>query len=86
MQFEFLTVDRKPCPPDQQPVFFGFECPRNQGQMCTGLIIRDNPAGLHVVNSTWAWDGNRESPTFSPSIYCKGCSHGHIANGKWTDA
>lgn len=82
MMFAFLTADRQPCPPDQAPVFFGFECPKNPGQMCTGLRIRD-AAARNPHTPTWTWDGNRESPTFSPSIDCRGCSHGFIEHGAW---
>jgi hypothetical protein len=87
MIFEFLTVDFDPCPPAQAPVYFGFTCPkRTNGFVCSGLIIRDNPAGVHRDNATWHWDGNRDRPTFQPSINCKGCAHGYIENGVWRDA
>lgn len=86
MQFEFLTVDMDPCPAEQRPVFFGFECPKNPGRMCTGLVLRDNPAGLKPEKATWIWNGNREKPTFQPSINCMKCSHGFIENGVWRDA
>jgi Family of unknown function (DUF6527) len=86
MKFEFLTVDLDDCPPDQAPVFFGFECPkRTDGFLCSGLVIRGNPAGLKPENKTWLWNGNREKPTFQPSIDCKNCSHGFIENGEWRE-
>lgn len=87
MKFEFLDANYNECPPDKQPTRFGFECPkRTNGFMCTGLIIRNNPDGLHVQNQTWEWNGDREKPTFSPSINCANCSHGYIENGVWRDA
>lgn len=87
MKFEFLDLELNNCPPDKAPTFFGFECPKyTNGRMCSGLVIRDNPDGLKPEKATWIWDGNREAPTFSPSIDCKGCSHGYIENGKWRNA
>jgi Family of unknown function (DUF6527) len=86
MKFEFLTANYDPCLPDQAPTRFGFECPKQPGFMCTGLIIRGNPDGLNPANKTWIWNGNRAAPTFSPSIDCKNCSHGFIEDGKWRDA
>lgn len=32
--------------------------------------------------SCWLWDGNKESPTISPSINIIGIWHGFIKNGK----
>lgn len=87
MKFEFLDFNLDDCPADKAPTFFGFECPkRTDGFMCTGLVLRDNPEGLKPSNKTWAWDGNRDAPTFSPSINCEHCAHGFIENGKWRDA
>jgi hypothetical protein len=95
VKFEFLTIDLDDCPADKEPAFFGFECPkRTDGFMCSGLVIRGNKGGLSQTEydsavarkSTWEWNGNREAPTFSPSIDCKRCSHGYIENGKWRNA
>jgi hypothetical protein len=79
MQFEFLDLDYELCPLDQMPDRFGFECPKNPGHMCTGLLIR--VAG--GPRPSWEWNGNREKPTFRPSINCEGCSHGYITDGVW---
>lgn len=84
MMFEFLDYDMNPT--TAAPTYFGFECPKRAGHMCTGLIIRGNPSNVTRENSTWAWDGNREAPTFTPSINCKHCSHGFIEHGVWRDA
>lgn len=86
MRFEYLTADHKPCPSDKAPTLFGFECPKRNGYMCSGLVIRGNPDGLNPPNATWHWNGNRDKPTFQPSINCKGCSHGYITDGVWRDA
>ena len=84
MLFEFLTLDYEPCPLDEAPARFGFECPKHPGRMCSGLLIRGQ--GHDVPNRTWTWNGDREKPTFSPSINCVQCSHGFIENGIWRDA
>ncbi len=33
----------------------------------------------------WDWDGDRERPTFAPSINCTGCWHGYIRGGRCVD-
>lgn len=85
MKFEFLDLGYEPCPEGQKPERFGFECPkRTNGFMCSGLLIRG--MGNDAPSKTWVWDGNREKPTFAPSINCIGCAHGYIENGVWRDA
>lgn len=37
--------------------------------------------GMKKPNA-WLWDGNRESPTISPSVDVVGVWHGFIRNGK----
>jgi hypothetical protein len=85
MKFEFLTLDYEPCPDGEMPARFGFECPkRSDGFICSGLLIRGQ--GHDIPNKTWTWDGNRDAPTFIPSINCTHCSHGYITAGVWRDA
>jgi hypothetical protein len=87
MKFEFLDLNYNPVPEGEEPVRFGFECPKSKaGYMCSGLVIRNNPLGLNPPNQTWEWNGDRVNPTFNPSINCQNCSHGWIREGKWTDA
>jgi hypothetical protein len=74
---EFETLDYDPAQPGQERRF-GFRCPN--GNWCAGLLIRQGVNGGGPPS--WAWDGNRESPTFSPSINCKGCWHGYIGAGR----
>ena len=80
-------------PTDGAPAEFGFACPKHKGRRCEGLIIREGPHsanhGLkHDPNgknggvAQWAWDGNRERPTFTPSVNCGGCWHGSIRSGR----
>lgn len=92
VKVEFLTLDYKKCPEGEKPARFGFECPRNPGQMCSGLLIDDadvrHGQGVHM----WKWNGDREKPTFTPSINClsefegkpaAGCGfHGYITDGE----
>lgn len=42
----------------------------------------------HRINNTWDWDGNREAPTFNPSILTYGGSdqkrcHSFLRAGVW---
>lgn len=30
----------------------------------------------------WAWDGNEDKPTLTPSIHCTGIWHGYLTNGR----
>ena len=59
--------------------------------MCSGLLIagrsdikRDGQGG-NGGRPQWDWDGNREAPTFSPSINCGSCWHGYIRAGRCVD-
>lgn len=62
---------------------FGFQCPKHKSRTCEGLLIRGR--GFDIPNRTWVWDGNRDTPTFTPSIDCKNCWHGYIRNGRCVD-
>jgi len=57
-----------------------FTCP-NRRSCNIPIAPNRNPNG-----SSWQWDGDRDKPTISPSIDCKGCWHGHIKNGVMRDA
>lgn len=86
MKFEFLTLNYKPCPEDEKPARFGFECPKRTGHMCTGLLIdgatHNDGSRIEIRNAMWKWNNNRERPTFTPSINCSNCGwHGYITNG-----
>jgi Family of unknown function (DUF6527) len=67
---------------------FGFKCPIKKWR-CEGLIILGmsqlphDPQGKNGGVAQWKWDGNKEAPTFSPSINCGGCGwHGFIEKGR----
>jgi hypothetical protein len=98
---EFLTIEGLPCPVDQKPERFTFRCVgynRNkplmlQTETCASLLIAGatniprDPNGLNGGRPQWDWDGNREAPTFAPSINCSAnCGwHGYIRNGRCVD-
>lgn len=85
---QFLTTQKDPAGPGEE-VFFAFTCPR--GNVCSGLPIlgRTNmphdPQNQNGGRAHWTWDGNREAPTFTPSINCSGCWHGHVKAGRCVD-
>jgi hypothetical protein len=73
----FEDLDYEPCAAGEE-TRFSFACPKHAGRRCEGLLIRQNES----QHPTWIWDGNRETPTFKPSINCKGCWHGYITKGR----
>lgn len=99
---KFLRLDREPCAPDENPCRFSFRCVvRNRGRHpkleeveCGELLIAEatdikrDPQGQNGGSPQWNWDGNREAPTFSPSINCeKHCGwHGYIRGGRCVTA
>jgi hypothetical protein len=82
----FKTMDGREASPGEEQTF-GFKCPV-RGQHCQGLVIagrtglKRDPQGKNGGIAQWDWDGNRESPTFAPSINCGGCWHGFIVGGR----
>lgn len=94
----FLTLGYEPCPPGENPCRFSFRCvagnltrdPRLPQVRCEGLLIagatdiKRDGQGQNGGSPQWDWDGNREAPTFTPSINCeKHCGwHGHIRAGR----
>jgi hypothetical protein len=93
LRFDWLNLSYEPVGPDEKPARFGFTCPNGNGQ-CFGMLLRPGPHTAEGIpqppKKTWEWDGNRERPTFSPSIDCKlggvPCWHGWIRDGKLVDA
>lgn len=77
----FETLGYDPAGPGQEERF-GFACPKHAGRECAGLLIAGR--GRNGV-AQWNWDGNRDAPTFSPSIDCRGCWHGYIRAGRCVD-
>ena len=66
---------------------FDFNCPLHD-RRCGSLVIagrttlKHDPQGQNGGIAQWGWDGNREKPTFTPSVNCKGCWHGYIRAGR----
>lgn len=96
---EFLTLAGDPCPADQKSARFTFRCvnwnkdrdPRLYPIKCANLLlagatdIKRDPQGQNGGRPQWDWDGNSQSPTFSPSVNCADCGcgwHGYIRNGR----
>jgi hypothetical protein len=84
VKFEMLGGEDALTGSEQQ---FSFNCPLHD-RCCGPLIIawrtnlKRDPQGKNGGVAQWGWDGNRETPTFSPSVNCKGCWHGHIRKGR----
>lgn len=84
VQFETLDYEEAAAGQEQR---FGFRCPL-RGHRCEGLVIagrtelKRDPQGQNGGIAQWDWDGNRDKPTFRPSINCGGCWHGFIENGR----
>jgi hypothetical protein len=89
-QVKFFADDKRPADPGAE-VFFAFTCPRGRGS-CGFLPIlgrtsmRHDPQNKNGGTAHWTWDGDRDAPTFSPSINCGGCWHGYIKRGRCVDA
>ena len=80
VSFETLNYDPAAAGQEER---FGFNCPKHLRRACEGLLIRGK--GNDVPRKTWLWDGNRDAPTFEPSINCEGCWHGYIRKGRCVD-
>lgn len=78
-----------PAPGKEQT--FSFQCPKYNRRCGDLLIAGRNPdikrdgQGQNGGAPMWEWDGNRDAPTFSPSVNCKGCWHGYIVKGRCVD-
>jgi hypothetical protein len=85
----FDTLDHLDAEPGNEQTF-GFNCPK-WDRRCGHLIIagktdlKRDPKGRNGGIAQWHWDGNRDKPTFTPSVDCGGCWHGYIRNGRTVD-
>lgn len=82
----FINADREENALPGQEVYFDFTCPSGNGS-CHTLPIAGRTDAKRSPNgkngqAQWDWDGNRELPTFRPSINCMGCWHGYIEKGR----
>lgn len=84
---KFATLDKLIAEPGREETF-SFDCPKHKGRRCESLIIRGrttlkwDPQNKNGGIAQWSWDGNRDAPTFAPSINCGGCWHGYIQRGR----
>lgn len=82
----FERLDYEPAAPGEE-ARFSFACPM-KARRCSGLLIAgksDIPRDGQNQNggrAQWGWDGNRASPTFTPSVNCGSCWHGFIEKGR----
>lgn len=86
----YETIGYEDAAPGQE-VRFDFNCPK-YNRRCGGIIIAGKIPGLKRDGQNknggvamWDWDGNRDQPTFSPSIDCGTCWHGYIRAGRTVD-
>lgn len=83
----FETQHYEPAAPGQEQMF-GFMCPTHGHRRCAGLVIagktdlKRDGQGQNGGIAQWDWNGDRDRPTFSPSVNCKGCWHGYIEAGR----
>lgn len=86
---KFFGADRRAAAPGAE-VYFSFTCPR--GRTCGFLPILGRTGVKHDPNNKnggaahWTWNGDRDAPTFSPSINCVGCWHGYVERGRCVSA
>jgi hypothetical protein len=57
---------------------FAYRCRGQPGAWCS---VNLRGRGHDVDQRSWAWDGNFDKPTLTPSINCAGCWHGFIEGG-----
>lgn len=84
---KFFASDRRTEAAPGCEVLIDFNCPLYD-RRCGKLLIAGKTSiprdGQNQNGGTaqWDWDGNREAPTFSPSVNCTGCWHGYIEKGR----
>jgi hypothetical protein len=85
----FETLDFEAATPGKEQRF-EFNCPRHD-RRCGALVIAGRTAlprdgqNRNGGIAQWDWNGDRERPTFTPSVNCQGCWHGYIRNGRAVD-
>jgi hypothetical protein len=47
--------------------------------------LKRDPQGQNGGIAQWDWNGDRNSPTFTPSVNCGSCWHGYIRDGRAVD-
>ena len=85
VRFDNLAMDGDVPPGGEQT--FSFNCPVLD-RRCGELVIagktdlKRNGQNQDGGIAQWDWDGNREAPTFTPSVNCGKCWHGYIRKGR----
>ena len=92
---QFLAVDGTPCADGEKPARFTFRCVRRPRETCARLLIAESAVSApHGVKrdgqnqnggrAQWDWDGNRQRPTFHPSVNCESACgwHGYVRAGR----
>lgn len=80
------TKDRTPMPAGREQAF-SFQCPKHN-RRCGDMVIAGRTSLKRDGNNQnggvaqWDWNGDRDAPTFTPSVNCKGCWHGYIRAGR----
>lgn len=72
---------------DSADASLNFVCPCGCGEV--DFITVKRPIGNpNVYQREWKWDGNRETPTITPSILRRGSKcqwHGYLTNGEFVN-
>jgi hypothetical protein len=85
----FVTESEERAYPGLEQMFY-FTCPRN-GHACGPLLIAGRTAhkrdgqNRDGGRAQWDWDGDADTPTFTPSVNFSHCWHGYIRNGRCVD-
>lgn len=85
--FQFKDVEGKPTRDPSKVHYFEFNClrPRADGKANYCGMIRVAHGEKPPGDRTWAWDGNFEKPTLTPSINCHACWHGFMQAGLFSE-
>ncbi len=85
-KIQFSKLDFSPAGPGEEQTF-SFNCPRFD-RRCGDLVIagktdlKRDPQGQNGGIAQWDWNGDRDLPSFIPSVNCQRCWHGHIQHGR----
>lgn len=81
-RFEYLDERGDPVPEISAPQDvhrFAFRCRHSERSGWCSVNLRGR--GHDIPQKSWAWNGDIDRPTLSPSINCADCWHGYIENG-----
>lgn len=84
-RFEYLDRDHSSVPvgTEAKDVHrFAYRCRSSNTAWCS---VNLRGRGHDIAKRSWAWDGNIDKPTLSPSINCQNCWHGYIEGGVFND-